>query len=66
MATELAEGGAKVVLLEAGKRVDSSQMLAHKWPYELPYRGLRGEKQPPYYQGDVKESVRYDDSDDAA
>jgi len=64
MATELAEGGAKVVLLEGGKRVESSQMLAHKWPYELPYRGLRGEKQEPYYQGDVKESVRYDDSDD--
>jgi choline dehydrogenase-like flavoprotein len=64
MAAELSEGGAKVILLEGGKRVAPNELLAHKWPYELPYRGLRGEKQAPYYQGDVKESIRYDDSDD--
>ncbi|HEY6293796.1 MAG TPA: GMC family oxidoreductase [Terriglobia bacterium] len=64
MAKELSEGGARVILLEGGRRVSSSEMLAHRWPYELPYRGLRGEKQVPYYQGDVRESIRYDDSDD--
>src|SRR5262252_6990377 len=64
MAKELSEGGAKVILLEGGKRVAPSELLTHKWPYELPYRGLRNEKQVPYYQGDVKESVRYDDSDE--
>lgn len=63
MAKELSEGGAQVVLLEGGKRVPPSQFLSHKWPYELPYRGLRGEKQNAYYQGDVRESIRYQDSD---
>lgn len=63
MATELSEGGAKVVLLEGGKGVPPSEMLSHKWPYELPFRGLRGEKQDLYYQGDVRRSIRYDDSD---
>ncbi len=39
-------------------------MLSHKWPYDLPYRGLRGEKQAPFYQGDIAQSIRYSDSDD--
>ncbi|HEV2378991.1 MAG TPA: GMC family oxidoreductase [Terriglobia bacterium] len=64
MAKELSEGGAKVILLEGGKRVQPNQLLTHKWPYELPYRGLRSEKQDIYYQGDVRKSVRYEDSDD--
>ena len=63
MAKELSEGGAKVILLEGGKRVQPNQLLTHKWPYELPYRGLRSEKQDIYYQGDVRKSVRYEDSD---
>ncbi len=64
MAKELCEGGAKVILLEAGKKVDPSQFLSHKWPYQLPYRGLRDEKQALFYQGDVRQSIRYEDSDD--
>ena len=40
MAKELCEGGAKVVLLEAGRRVPLSELLSHKWPYELPFRGF--------------------------
>ncbi|HKS96424.1 MAG TPA: GMC family oxidoreductase, partial [Terriglobia bacterium] len=64
MARELSEGGAKVVLLEGGKQVFPNELLTHKWPYELPYRGLRGEKQDIYYQGDVRKSVRYQDCDD--
>ena len=66
MAKELCEGGAKVILLEGGKRVFANELLTHKWPYELPYRGLRGEKQAPYYQGDVRKSIRYQDSDDVS
>ncbi len=63
MAKELCEGGAKVILLEAGKEVPLGDFLSHKWPYQLPYRGLRGEKNKPFYQGDVSTSIRYLDSD---
>lgn len=45
MAKELCESGAKVIMLEAGEEVRPAQFLSHKWPYELPYRGLRDEKQ---------------------
>jgi len=63
MAKELCEGGAKVVMLEAGREVPPSEFLSHKWPYELPYRGLRDEKQVPFYQGDISKSIAYVDSD---
>lgn len=62
MTKELCEGGAKVILLEAGQKVDPSQFLSHKWPYELPYRGLRGEKQALFYPKDIA-PVRYEDCD---
>ena len=61
MAKELCEGGAKVVMLEAGRRVSLSELLSHKWPYDLPYRGLRREKQAPFYQGDISNSIAYAD-----
>jgi len=64
MAKELSEGGAKVIQLEGGRQVLPNELLTHKWPYELPYRGFRSEKQDIYYQGDVRNSVRYHDSDD--
>jgi choline dehydrogenase-like flavoprotein len=64
MAKELAEGGAKVIMLEAGREVPPGQFLSHKWPYELPYRGLRNEKQTPFLQGDVSSSIRYSGCDD--
>jgi choline dehydrogenase-like flavoprotein len=64
MAKELCEGGAKVVMLEAGREVNPVELLSHKWPYELPYRGLRGEKQATFYQGDISKSIAYADSDD--
>jgi choline dehydrogenase-like flavoprotein len=60
VAKELCEGGAKVIMLEAGKEVPLDHFLSHKWPYELPYRGLRGEKQKPFYQGSVSASIRYE------
>jgi len=63
MAKELSQGGAKVVLLEAGKHVPISEFPSHQWPYDLPYRGFRGEKSALFYPGDVSESIRYQDSD---
>jgi choline dehydrogenase-like flavoprotein len=63
MAKELCEGGAKVVMLEAGKQIQPWELLSHKWPYELPFRGFRGEKQVPFYQGDVATSIAYADCD---
>ena len=63
MAKELCEGGAKVIMLEAGSKVEPYQFLSHTWPYELPYRGFRGEKQALFYPGDIA-PVRYQDSDD--
>ncbi|PYU40935.1 MAG: GMC family oxidoreductase [Acidobacteria bacterium] len=63
VAKELCEGGAKVIMLEAGREVPPGKFLSHKWPYELPYRGLRGEKQAPFYQGGVSTSIRYEDCD---
>jgi choline dehydrogenase-like flavoprotein len=66
MAKELCEGGAKVILLEAGRGVPLPELLSHKWPYELPFRGFRGEKQAPFYQGDISKSIAYADSDNVA
>lgn len=63
MAKELCEGGAKVIMLEAGSKVEPYQFLSHRWPYELPYRGFRGEKQALFYPGDIA-PVRYQDCDD--
>ncbi len=62
MAKELCEGGAKVLMLEAGQRVAPAQFLSHTWPYSLPYRGLRGEKQALFYPPDIAR-VRYESSD---
>ena len=37
----LAEKGLKVLVLEAGRKVDpSKEYTDHQWPYELPYRGF--------------------------
>ena len=60
MAKELCEGGAKVIMLEGGKEVRPDDLLSHKWPYELPFANLRGEKQAYFYQGDVATSIRYE------
>ena len=62
MAKELCEGGAKVIMLEAGSTVEPKDFLSHDWPYELPHRGLRGEKQALFYPSDIV-PARYEDSD---
>ena len=62
VAKQLCEGGAKVIMLEAGQEVPPSQFLSHEWPYELAYRGFRNEKQAPFYPKDIA-PVRYEDCD---
>ena len=59
MAKELCEGGAKVILLEAGEAVSPAKFRTHCWPYEMKFRGLRGEKQEPFYPSDLKDTIRY-------
>jgi choline dehydrogenase-like flavoprotein len=63
MGKELCEAGAKVILLEAGQKVAPSQFRSHCWPYDMEFRGLRGEKQDPFYPTDLKDSIRFEDSD---
>ncbi len=55
---ELCEGGAKVILLEAGLEVPPSKFRSHCWPYDLQFRGYRGEKQELFYPPDLKNSFR--------
>ncbi|MDQ2839691.1 MAG: GMC family oxidoreductase [Acidobacteriota bacterium] len=55
---ELCEGGAKVILLEAGAEVPLNKFRSHCWPYELKYRGYRAEKQELFYPPDLKNSFR--------
>ena len=59
----LCEAGAKVILLEAGEEVKPARFRSHCWPYDLQYRGFRNEKQELFYPGDVRTSIRYDNSD---
>ncbi len=62
VAKELCEGGAKVLMLEAGAEVDPSHFLSTLWPYQLPYRGFRDEKQALFYPNDISPVV-YERSD---
>jgi choline dehydrogenase-like flavoprotein len=40
-AKELTEGGAQVLLLEAGPSLNPAKdYLTHRWPYEMPFRGF--------------------------
>jgi glucoside 3-dehydrogenase (cytochrome c) catalytic subunit len=42
-AKELAEKGMRVIVLEAGRKVDpEKEFTEHKWPYEVKYRGQLG------------------------
>lgn len=58
MAKELCEGGARVMLLEAGEEVPPHQFRSHCWPYELKYRGYKAEKQEMFYPRDLAGSFR--------
>ena len=60
LAKELAEGGAKVALLEAGRLTTAEEFNYHAWPYELPNRVFS----PPGYPHEITEAIRYDNCDD--
>jgi choline dehydrogenase-like flavoprotein len=59
LSKELAESGAKVILIEAGRAMQPADFHFHAWPYELPKRT----KPRPFYPREVTEAIRYDDSD---
>jgi choline dehydrogenase-like flavoprotein len=65
LSKELAEAGAKVALVEAGRVMNPQDFHTHAWPYELPYRGKKDGPQPAAaYSPEVRGSIRYQDSDD--
>jgi choline dehydrogenase-like flavoprotein len=67
LSKELAEAGAKVVLVEAGRVMKPEEFHTHAWPYQLPYRGKRDGPQPAAaYLPEVRDSIRYEDCDDVA
>jgi len=63
---ELCEGGARVILLEAGSEVKPHQFRSHCLPPDMQFRGYRNEKQDLFYQGDVRSSIRYEQSDNVS
>lgn len=59
LSKELAESGAKVVLVEAGRAIRPSEFHHHAWPYEFPNRV----KPTPGYPKEVRDAIRYQESD---
>jgi choline dehydrogenase-like flavoprotein len=60
LSKELAESGAKVVLVEAGRMLTWEDFHFHTWPYDFSKRI----KPSPGYAKEVVESIHYDDCDD--
>src|SRR4051794_21927458 len=60
LSKELAESGAKVVLLEAGRLQTPKDFHFHSWPYDFPKR-VRPEAG---YSKEVVESIHYEGCDD--
>lgn len=59
LSKELAEAGAKVILVEAGRLARYKDFHFHSWPYDFPKRV----KPSPGYSKEVVESIQYKDSD---
>jgi choline dehydrogenase-like flavoprotein len=59
LSKELAEAGAKVVVVEAGRAIKPSEFHYHAWPYDFPARV----KPTPGYLPEVRQSIRFEDSD---
>ncbi len=59
LAKELAEAGAKVALVEAGRLMTAEDFHYHAWPYEFPNR----KKPTLYYPPEVGAAIRYEDCD---
>jgi len=62
LSKELAEAGAKVALIEAGREIQREEFNHHAWPYEFPSR----KKPAPGYPREVTDSIRYQDCDRVA
>lgn len=60
LSKELAESGAKVVLIEAGRLQSWEDFHFHSWPYDFPKRV----RPSPGYPREVVESIHYEDCDD--
>ncbi len=60
LAKELAESGAKVVLVEAGRMQTADDFHFHSWPYDFPKRI----KPSPGYPREVVDSIHYENCDD--
>jgi choline dehydrogenase-like flavoprotein len=59
LSKELAEAGAKVVLLEAGRMAKPEEFHYHAWPYEF-----RNRKKPtPGYPAEVASAIQYENCD---
>ncbi|MEW5978105.1 MAG: GMC family oxidoreductase [Acidobacteriota bacterium] len=63
LAKELAEAGAKVALVEAGRIMTPTDFRGHAWPYELPRRGLNRPEPPAAYPSEHTRAIRYEDGD---
>ncbi len=63
LSKELAEGGAKVALVEAGRMMAAEDFHYHAWPYEFPYRNTQRARRAAFYPREVTEAIRYEDSD---
>ncbi len=59
LAKELAEKGAKVVLVEAGRPIAPQEFHYHAWPYEFPNHVVPH----PGYPREATDAIRYEDSD---
>ncbi len=59
LSKELAEAGAKVALVEAGRKMTAEDYHFHAWPYELPKR----RKPTPFYPPEVVQAIRYENCD---
>ncbi len=57
-ARELTMAGARVLLLEAGREVPTSEFTGHKWPYEYPNRGTGWERQGMFYPDRIYDDIR--------
>jgi choline dehydrogenase-like flavoprotein len=64
LAKELAESGAKVGLVEAGRLMTAKDFHYHSWPYEYPFRGTMRARPEPFYPPEVRQSISYQNCDD--
>src|SRR5260370_16822825 len=63
LSKELAESGAKVALIEAGRMMTPKDFHFHTWPYEYPYRGTARARREPFYPAEVTQAIRYEGPD---